>query len=86
MKTSKTLGRSIVYAGLILAILLAAAGMRSSRTTIKLAGKAQPETCEAVQVRFQHFTPCRCIKAGKLGGHKLGAAGVFRLFAGFKNL
>ena len=38
--TSKTL----IFAGLILAVLLAAAGMRTSRTTIKLAGKASSLT------------------------------------------
>ena len=32
--------KTLVFAGLALAVLLAAAGMRSSRTTIKLAGKA----------------------------------------------
>ena len=38
--TSKTL----VFAGLILAVLLAAAGMRTSRTTLRFAGKASSLT------------------------------------------
>ena len=38
--TSKTL----IFAGLILAVLLAAAGMRTSRTTLKFAGKASSLT------------------------------------------
>jgi len=40
MKKTNVIGRTLVFAGLTLAVLLAAAGMRSSRTTIKLAGKA----------------------------------------------
>ena len=40
MKKHNMTSKTIVFAGLILAVLLAAAGMRSSRTTIKLAGKA----------------------------------------------
>ena len=40
MKKHHMLGKTLVFAGLSLAILLAAAGMRTSRTTIKLAGKA----------------------------------------------
>ena len=40
MKKHHMIGRTVIYAGLTLAILLAAAGMRTSRTTIKLAGKS----------------------------------------------
>ena len=40
MKKHNVTGKTLVYAGLILAVLLSAAGMRSSRTTIKLAEKA----------------------------------------------
>jgi len=40
MKKHNVIGRTLVFAGLTLAVLLAAAGMRTSRTTIKFAGKA----------------------------------------------
>lgn len=40
MKKHNMLGKTFVFAGLSLAILLAATGMRTSRSTIKLAGKA----------------------------------------------
>ena len=39
MKKHNVTGKTLVYAGLILAVLLSAAGMRSSRTTNNLAGK-----------------------------------------------
>ena len=39
MSTSKTLGRILVFAGLILAVLLGVAGMRSGWTSTKPAGK-----------------------------------------------
>ena len=39
MKKHIVTGKTLVYAGLILAVLLAAAGMRSSRTTNNLAEK-----------------------------------------------
>ena len=40
MKKTNVIGRTLVFAGLTLAVLLAAAGMRTTRTTIKFAGKA----------------------------------------------
>ena len=40
MKKQTVTRKTLVFAGLILAILLAAAGMRTTRTTIKFAGKA----------------------------------------------
>ena len=40
MKKHNVIGRTLVFAGLTLAVLLAVAGMRTSRTTIKFAGKA----------------------------------------------
>ena len=40
MKKQTVTSKTLIFAGLILAILLAAAGMRSSRTTLKFAGKA----------------------------------------------
>ena len=40
MKKQNVTSKTLIFAGLILAVLLAAAGMRTSRTTIKYAGKA----------------------------------------------
>ena len=40
MKKQTVTSKTLIFAGLILAVLLAAAGMRTSRTTLKFAGKA----------------------------------------------
>ena len=59
MKKHNVTSKTLVFAGLILAVLLGAAGMRSSRTTIKLAGKATSLT--ELDQRARRLVPLRAL-------------------------